>query len=113
MHTTLQVLHCKLNTCAMAIPSIFGGSAYGHLFFTLTDADYLAMPHTVPVLVPVHPGATPTYPNIVPLTGPMITEGNRAHLQAIKTFETYASTDNALKKIITTGRPLHLPRAAQ
>jgi hypothetical protein len=102
-HLTLKTLHCKLNANAAAIRSNHGGGQHGLLSLVVPPATYATFPNTVPFVAPANPGPEPVHP--AGATGPAIAEINRSYLARLDEFNTYDSTDKALKKLLIKAIP--------
>lgn len=99
---SLQTLKQQVYANAMAIPS-FQGGAFGHYSLTVTDATYQEETGGAAFIPPVHPGEDPEV--AANATGPQIQEANRRHKQAVKTYDTYKSTESNLKQQILDAVP--------
>ena len=86
----------------MAIDSLAGGGAHGHLALVMPAADYLTLAG-VAFVMPVHPGAAPTH--AAGATGPQITKTNWQYLQDKEIFETYCAVQQELKKKLIAAVP--------
>ncbi|GFH49736.1 hypothetical protein CTEN210_06212 [Chaetoceros tenuissimus] len=94
--TTDSVAYMKkeLTKNAKSVTSTLGGAQHGHIFLVLTDADFNAIPGTVPVIRPVHPGPLPQIP--VGATAAQISAAERNHQEAVNNFDRYTGVELAL-----------------
>jgi hypothetical protein len=102
-HLTLTLLHSELNDYAASVITNLGGGTEGHLFLTLTDAEWNAIPHVPqPFVAPVHPGPPIHQPGA---TQHQIIETNRLNQEALADYKLYHATEQTLKQMIIKAVP--------
>ncbi|GFH54654.1 hypothetical protein CTEN210_11130 [Chaetoceros tenuissimus] len=84
----------ELTKNAKSVTSTLGGAQHGHIFLVLTATDFNAIPGTVPVIRPVHPGPLPQIP--VGATAAQISAAERNHQEAVNNFDRYTGVELAL-----------------
>jgi hypothetical protein len=101
-HLSLTLLHSELNDYAASVISNLGGGTEGHLFLTLTDAEWNAIAHVQPFNPPQHPGQPVHQPGA---TQHQIIETNRIHQEAVADFKLYHATEQTLKQMLIKAIP--------
>jgi hypothetical protein len=102
-HLTLTLLHSELNDYAASVITNLGGGTEGHLFLTLTDTEWQAIPHVPhPFVPPVHPGPPVHQPGA---TQHQIIETNRLNQEALTDYKLYHSTEQILKQMLIKAVP--------
>jgi hypothetical protein len=105
-YLSLETAQRELNANAASVHSYGGGGRHGHLALTISPAAYLALA-TVPFVPPVVPALTPVLGDAP--TAAQITEANRLHLAAQKTFQRYHDVDKALlRQLIAAVPPVYI-----
>ena len=99
---SIKLLRQELHENAMAVPSLLGGGQHGHLGILVPDAAYIALT-TVAFVPPAQPTQNPVHEDGA--TGPRIVENTRLHAVAVREFNRYRETTNALRKCILAAVP--------
>ena len=91
----IRVIKRELFANASSVGTTLGGGNYGFLGLIMDPVAYAALPHTVPFVVPVHPG---DHPGHAPhATGNQITETNRVYLQTETRYKEFLMVHTSLK----------------
>ena len=105
-YLSLETAQRELNANAASVHSYGGGGRHGHLALTIAPAAYLALA-TVPFVPPAVPALAPVLGDAP--TAAQITEANRLHLAAQKTFQRYHDVDKALlRQLIAAVPPVYI-----
>lgn len=83
----------ELTKNAKSVTSTLGGAIHGHIFLVLPTTEFTAIPGTLPVTRPVHPG-----PLVLPIaaTAAQISALERTHKDSVNLFDRYTGVELAL-----------------
>ena len=97
----IKLLKKEIYANAMAIPSICGGGALGHVALCMLAGDYIALPAAANTawVDPVHPGQAPVIPNNA--TAAQITEINHQFKAEEEEFKVFKATEASIRKCLT------------
>jgi hypothetical protein len=105
-YLSLETAQRKLNANAASVHSYQGGGCHGHLALTIAPAAFLALA-MVSFVLPAVPALAPVLGDVP--TAAQITEANRLHLAAQKTFQRYHDVNKALlHQLIAAVPPVYI-----
>jgi hypothetical protein len=101
-YATIKTAQRELSANASSIHTNEGGGLHGHLALTVTPKVYLLLAG-MPFDPPVNPPPNPIH--LEGATAAQITEANRLHAAAVRTFQLYHNTDKALVRQLIAATP--------
>ena len=90
---SIAALKKEITKNSTSVTSILGGARHGHLFLVLSPVNFNAIPGTIPVVRPNHPG-----PLVIPVpsTAAQIAHLERIHKDASNLFDRVTGVETAL-----------------